>query len=162
MASTWTKIDGLKILSGSPVARLGQVIFDRLRIQSSRPTSWRIPTNSTSSSSFVTIATLFVRVPEFARPGDKLRTTVFLRNTQSGSTAYFRIREAGEPTNGSEVSAGDVYAAVSSEVTIPAGGWSRSIKKLEAQIRTDGTGTAAATTDGTLEIMLCNFAVVPA
>ena len=98
-------------------------------------------------NTYADVDTITVRFPPYARQGREVKVTVWLKNT-GGGTSYFIARETGIPTDGTEQStASATYVAVTSVITIPDGTWADAEKTISLRLKTDGTGTADASSD---------------
>jgi predicted carbohydrate-binding protein with CBM5 and CBM33 domain len=145
-------------LSGKGAEYLGRDMYDRAICAKMGGTTFYFAAVSETASTYADKATLRVRVPEFARSGDKIRLSVWMRQATSG-TGSFRVRETAGPVNGTDAtSTSSTDAIKTSEITIPDNTWAGALKTFAVQLKTAGAGTCHAR--GTN--CAANFQVVPA
>jgi hypothetical protein len=158
--ATWPTRTSETVLSGADADTLGQDLYDRDECVKEGPIAGiYVADQSVSSSSHADLVTFTLRVPVWVRSGDKIRMRIKARKNTSG-TGYFRLRETGVPTNGTEASvASTSYAVVASDVTVPDNTWAGVVKTFAVQARTDGS---AGNTDLTIDGVLGNLSAVAA
>jgi len=128
-------------LSGTGAKVLGRDMYDRAVAAKGAGSSFWFAAVTETGSSYVDKATLRWRVPEYSRSGDKIRLTIWGKQT-GGGTGSYRARETGAPTNGTEVSTTtSADALMTSEITIPDNTWAGVVKTFAVQLKTAGAGT---------------------
>lgn len=147
--STWPSRLAEDVLSGDGAKTLGEVLYDRDLVVFEKPFSVSFGNTTTSSSTFVVMATKKIRVPTTAESGDKMKADLLIGNDNASGDTIARLSETGVPTNGpdSATHSGNGTTWVEAEITIQAG-WPGTVRTFEIQAKTNGTGVGSV--DGRL------------
>ncbi len=155
---TWPTKSLPDYLSGKGAEQAGRDMYDRAICAKEAGTTFYFAAVTETASTYADKATLRVRVPEYARSGDKIRLTVWMSQA-GGGTGSYRVRETGGPTNGTDATTTSTTAALkSSDITIPDNTWAGVVKTFAIQLKTSGSGTCHA--NG--EQIMANWQVIPA
>lgn len=141
---TWPTRKAGDCQSGDGIKELGQDCWDRDQAGSK---AWSgltyVPETTTTGTTEATVATVKVRLPEYARSGDKLHLALLVKTT--AGTASYRLQDNATSTNGDVVTTGSTtYTGLNSKLTIPDDTWAGTTRTLNVRLWTT-TGTASVT-----------------
>lgn len=138
----WPSSSSGDFLSGADAETRGQDLYDRVICAKQSGSTAYFAEASETGTSYVTKASFDYRVPVYARSGDLIQVTIVGYYSGAASGEY-RAIETGVPTNGSEQTLNSgVYAASTSEITIPDNTWAATVKTIAMQAKVTTSGTA--------------------
>jgi subtilisin-like proprotein convertase family protein len=109
---------------------------------------------STTSTAYTAAGTWSISVPDFPDESGYTRSLTFetlLTSELGTATAYFRIRDTGSSTTGSEASTSDTSGiSAESSFSVPST-WGGTRREVVLEVRTDDTNSAASV-DGTRRV----------
>lgn len=129
--------------SGDGLKELGQDCWDRDQCLKALCGLAYVALTTTTGTSEATVATVKVRLPNFARSGDKLRLAMRVKTT--AGTASYRVQDNASSTNGNIVTtASTAYVGLESYLTIPDDTWAGTTRTLNIRLwTTSGTATVS-------------------
>lgn len=135
--------------SGDPLKEFGQDCWDRDQCLKAFCGLAYVPTTTTTGTTEATVATVKVRLPGFARSGDKLRLALLVGT--SAGTASYRVQDNATSTNGNVVTTSSAsITGLDSYLTIPDDTWASTTRTLNVRLWTT-SGTATVTAAGMLQ-----------
>ena len=135
--------------SGDPIKEFGQDCWDRDQCLKALCGLLYISSTSTTGTTEATVTTVKVRLPNFARSGDKLRLAMLV-STTSG-TASYRVQDNATSTNGNVVTTSSTTrTGLESYLTIPDNTWAGTVRTLNIRLWTT-SGTATVTSSYMLQ-----------
>lgn len=144
--ATWPTRTPYQVLSGAQATALGRDLYDRADVIKGKPFGFPVPLVSTAAGALTTVLTRAIRVPNFARGGDKLRLSAYVA-CSGGGTASFRWIDSGGTNGTTATTASSTGALLASDITIPDDTWAGTVRTFSVQ-GAASAGTASICTDG--------------
>lgn len=148
MATTWPSLTADDVISGKGAKGgvVGQGLFNRDLAMLEAGTTCYV-NGSTASSSYTTVDSFYLWIPEFVRSGYYIRLYVYMSISLSG-TGYFQIQDNGTSNNGTEQSTTSAtLEAKESIIAAPDNTWAGTVRLFNVRAKTNGTGTVTIDND---------------